>query len=123
MLIFFTYSYNNYNNMVFGIVPKIQNYVIYSRCWSPRILHWMKSDGGPFTIFFWCPWFKWGIVLANIKDFEIPAQNISIGQQIAISLTGFVWSRYATQIYPFGLNLFMVNFFMGCSGIYQLSRK
>ena len=109
--------------MVFGVVPKIQGYVVNRFNWSPHVRDWLKSDGGPFTVFFWCPFFKWGIVIANINDFKIPAKNISTGQQVAVSLTGFVWARYATQIYPFVWNLFSVNLFMGFSGIYQLYRK
>ena len=109
--------------MVLGVVPKIQKAVVNKYNWSPQMKNWLMSDGGPFTIFFWCPWFKWGIVIANIKDLEIPAQNISTGQQVAVSLTGFVWARYATQIYPFVWNLFSVNLFMGITGLYQLFRK
>lgn len=109
--------------MVFGVVPKIQTFVVNRVNWSPKVKTWLMSDGGPFTVFFWCPWFKWAIVFANVNDFKRPPQNVSAGQQAAVSLTGFVWARYATQIYPIGLNLFFVNLFMGASGLYQLFRK
>lgn len=106
-----------------GIVPKLQKFVVNTFPWPDRMRNYMLSDKGPFTIFFWCPWFKWGIVIANIKDLSVPAQNISLPQQTAVSLTGFVWCRYSTQIYPISLNLFAVNLFMGFTGLYQILRK
>jgi mitochondrial pyruvate carrier 2 len=109
--------------MAFGLVPKLQNYIVNRYSWPPAVKKYLESAGGPFTVFFWCPWMKWGIVIANIKDLEIPAQNISTGQQMATALTGLVWSRYATQIYPFNLNLLLVNSFMAITGFYQLYRK
>jgi mitochondrial pyruvate carrier 2 len=109
--------------MVGGFVPLLQKAVVNSYNWGPRARHFLLSPGGPFTIFFWCPWFKWGIVISNIRDLEIPAQNISMPQQTAVALTGIVWSRYATQIIPRTFNLLAVNLFMGVTGMYQIFRK
>jgi hypothetical protein len=38
-------------------------------------------------------------------------------------MTGVLWCRYSTQIVPINYNLFVVNFFMGCTAGYQLYRK
>ena len=91
--------------------------------WSPSARSLLLHPAGPFTIFFWAPTFKWLITIANIGDFKKPAENISANQQIAITATGFIWARYATQITPINYNLMIVNLFMGLSGIYQLYRK
>lgn len=41
----------------------------------------------------------------------------------AITATGIIWSRYATQITPVNYNLLAVNVFMAITGSYQLLRK
>ena len=48
---------------------------------------------------------------------------VSTNQNIALMVTGFIWSRYSTQIIPKNWGLFAVNFFVGCTGLYQLARK
>lgn len=42
---------------------------------------------------------------------------------MALSVTGLIWSRYATQITPVNYNLLSVNVFVAITGLYQLSRK
>lgn len=69
------------------------------------------------------PTFKWGITFANIADFSRPAETISTPQQCAVTATGVIWSRFATQITPVNYNLLTVNAFMAMTGMYQLSRK
>lgn len=69
------------------------------------------------------PTFKWGITFANIADFSRPAETISTPQQCAVTATGLIWSRFATQIVPVNYNLLTVNAFMAMTGMYQLSRK
>lgn len=69
------------------------------------------------------PTFKWGITFANIADFSRPADQISTPQQCAVTATGVIWSRFATQIVPVNYNLLTVNMFMAATGMYQLSRK
>ena len=48
---------------------------------------------------------------------------ISTNQQMAIALTGVIWTKYAMTITPVNYNLGIVNFFMGLSALYQLYRK
>ena len=59
-----------------------------------------QHPAGPKTIHFWAPTFKWGISIANIADFKRPAEQVSYPQQIAVTATGVIWSRFATQITP-----------------------
>ena len=108
--------------MALGIVSVIQNAVM-TLPWGTSARSLLLHPAGPFTIFFWAPTFKWLITIANIGDFSKPAENISANQQIAISATGVIWARYATQITPINYNLMIVNMFMGLSGLYQLYRK
>ena len=63
------------------------------------------------------------ITFSNIGDLERPAELVSTNQQIAICLTGVLWTRYSTQITPVNYNLMIVNIFMGASAAYQLYRK
>ena len=58
---------------------------------------------GPKTIHFWAPTFKWGISIANVADFKRPAEQVSYPQQVAVTATGVIWSRFATQITPVSL--------------------
>jgi hypothetical protein len=88
-----------------------------------RLLDFWNHPAGPKTIHFWAPTFKWGITFANIADFQRPAELISYPQQIAVTATGLIWSRFSTQITPVNYNLLAVNFFMAITGIYQLQRK
>lgn len=109
--------------MAFGIAPKLQTLILSSYSWSPRAVQLLTHPAGPFTIHFWCPLAKWGIVIANISDLKRPAENISTNQQLVVALSGLVWSRYSLVVTPKNISLFSVNFFMGLSGFYQLYRK
>ncbi|KAL0442997.1 UNVERIFIED_CONTAM: Mitochondrial pyruvate carrier 4 [Sesamum latifolium] len=82
-----------------------------------------NHPAGPKTIHFWAPTFKWGISIANFADFGKPPEKVSYPQQIAVTATGIIWSRYSTVITPKNWNLFSVNIVMAGTGIYQLSRK
>jgi len=75
------------------------------------------------TIHFWAPACKWVLVIAGIADLKRPAENISLPQSAALTATGFIWSRYATQITPVNYMLLSVNLFVGATGAYQLYRK
>lgn len=59
-----------------------------------------QHPAGPKTIHFWAPTFKWGISIANVADFKRPVEQVSYPQQIAVTATGIIWSRFATQITP-----------------------
>mmetsp|Transcript_13417 Transcript_13417/g.48826 ORF Transcript_13417/g.48826 Transcript_13417/m.48826 type:complete len:122 (-) Transcript_13417:2658-3023(-) len=88
-----------------------------------RALAFWNHPAGPKTIHFWAPTFKWGISFANIADMQKPPEKLSYPQQIAITATGLIWSRYSTQIVPVNYNLLSVNVFMAATGSYQLFRK
>ena len=63
----------------------------YNRTWCVQ---------GPKTIHFWAPTFKWAISIANLADLQRPPENVSYPQQIAVTATGLIWSRFSTQINP-----------------------
>ena len=48
---------------------------------------------------------------------------MSYPQQVAVTATGVIWSRFSTQIVPVNYNLLSVNLFMAFTGSYQLYRK
>jgi hypothetical protein len=75
------------------------------------------------TVFFWAPTMKWGLVVAGLSDMNRPPEKISVPQATALTGTGLIWSRYATQIIPYNLNLLVVNLFVAMTGGYQLYRK
>mmetsp|Transcript_27267 Transcript_27267/g.73691 ORF Transcript_27267/g.73691 Transcript_27267/m.73691 type:complete len:112 (+) Transcript_27267:118-453(+) len=88
-----------------------------------RVKDFINHPAGPRTIHFWAPTFKWGISIANIADLQRPPEKVSYPQQLAITATGLIWSRYSTQITPVNYNLLAVNVFMAITGSYQLFRK
>ncbi|CAI2384825.1 unnamed protein product [Moneuplotes crassus] len=90
---------------------------------SPRMKTLIDHPAGPLTIFFWCPFVKWMITFANIKDFKRPVENVSLNQQIAIFVTGAIWTRYCMVITPVNYSLMAVNATMGATGFYQICRK
>lgn len=75
------------------------------------------------VVFFWAPTFKWAITFSNIGDLSKPADKISTNQQMAILLTGVLWTRYSFVVVPVNYNLAIANVFMAASAAYQLSRK
>lgn len=60
--------------------------------------------------------------MAGISDLKRPASQLSLYQSSSLSLTGFIWARYSTQITPVNMSLFVVNFFLGCTGLVQATR-
>ncbi|KFK28802.1 hypothetical protein AALP_AA7G050100 [Arabis alpina] len=90
---------------------------------SSKLQALWNHPAGPKTIHFWAPTFKWGISIANIADFAKPPEKISYPQQIAVTCTGVIWSRYSMVITPKNWNLFSVNVAMAGTGMYQLVRK
>ncbi|KAK9784751.1 hypothetical protein WJX73_001460 [Symbiochloris irregularis] len=88
-----------------------------------KLKNFINHPAGPKTIHFWAPTFKWGISIANVADFSRPPDKISYPQQLAVTATGVIWSRFSTQITPANYNLLTVNAFMACTGMYQLYRK
>lgn len=65
---------------------------------------------------------KWCLVAAGLKDLNRPAEKLSVSQNTALTLTGFIWVRYSLVITPVNYSLAAVNFFVGLSGLTQLGR-
>ncbi|TIB30532.1 hypothetical protein E3P86_03487 [Wallemia ichthyophaga] len=82
----------------------------------------MNSAAGPKTVFFWAPLMKWALVAAGLKDFNKPADKLSLNQNLALAATGFIWVRYSLVIKPINYSLAAVNFGVGCTGLTQLAR-
>ncbi|MCJ1453065.1 hypothetical protein MMC28_003410 [Mycoblastus sanguinarius] len=74
------------------------------------------------TVHFWAPVMKWSIVLAGVSDFARPAESLSLTQNIALTATGVIWTRWCFVIRPQNMLLAAVNFFLGCVGVIQVSR-
>lgn len=81
-----------------------------------------NHPAGPKTVFFWAPAFKWGLVLAGLKDLQRPADQLSIGQCGSLAATGLIWSRYSLVIIPKNYSLFAVNVFVALTQCTQLYR-
>ena len=43
---------------------------------------------------------KWAIVLAGVSDFFRPAEKLSLTQNLAITATGMIWTRWCFIIKP-----------------------
>ncbi|CAF9911442.1 Mitochondrial pyruvate carrier 2 [Imshaugia aleurites] len=81
-----------------------------------------NSPVGVKTVHFWAPVMKWSIVLAGVSDFARPAESLSLTQNIALTATGVIWTRWCFVIKPRNLLLAAVNFFLGCVGVTQVTR-
>ncbi|KAK8193551.1 uncharacterized protein BKA78DRAFT_352151 [Phyllosticta capitalensis] len=92
----------------------------------------LHSPVGPKTVHFWAPVMKWGIVLAGVADFFRPAESLSLSQNMALTATGIIWTRWCLIIRPKNIlyvatiaraqALATVNFFLGCVGLIQSTR-
>eukprot|EP01017_Pseudomicrothorax_dubius_P048096 TRINITY_DN8701_c0_g2_i2.p1 TRINITY_DN8701_c0_g2~~TRINITY_DN8701_c0_g2_i2.p1 ORF type:complete len:124 (+),score=14.94 TRINITY_DN8701_c0_g2_i2:101-472(+) len=110
------------NLKMFGIVPRMQAYVLKYNL-PAGVKKFLAHPAGPFTIFFWCGAMKWGISATNIGDLRLPPENISIYTQCALMATGLIWTRYCFVITPVNVNLAAANFAMFLSASYQIYRK
>lgn len=81
-----------------------------------------NSPVGVKTVHFWAPVMKWSIVLAGVSDFARPAESLSLTQNVALTATGIIWTRWCFVIKPRNLLLAAVNFFLGCVGVTQVTR-
>jgi len=43
---------------------------------------------------------KWALVLAGISDFARPAEKLSVTQNVALTATGLIWTRWCLIIKP-----------------------
>lgn len=89
---------------------------------TSRFTQIINSEVGPKTVHFWAPVMKWALVFAGAKDMSRPVEKISGTQQIALTATGIIWTRWAMIIRPRNYLLASVNFFLGLVGGYQVSR-
>ncbi|KAG9411817.1 Mitochondrial pyruvate carrier 2 [Aphanomyces cochlioides] len=108
-----------------SIVPRIKQVVLSNDVIAKNtaLVNFLDHPAGPFTVHFWAPAFKWCISLANIADMSKNPDLLSTNQQLAVTLTGLIWSRYSLVITPKNWNLFSVNIFMAGTGLTQLYRK
>ncbi|KAL8909369.1 MAG: hypothetical protein Q9171_005057 [Xanthocarpia ochracea] len=65
---------------------------------------------------------KWALVLAGVSDFYRPPEKLSLVQNLALTATGAIWTRWCLIIKPRNILLAAVNFFLGCVGIIQVTR-
>ncbi|KAL9098062.1 MAG: hypothetical protein Q9163_006203 [Psora crenata] len=65
---------------------------------------------------------QWAVVLAGISDFARPAESLSLTQNLALTATGAIWTRWCLIIKPRNIFLAAVNFFLGCVGVTQVMR-
>ncbi len=83
----------------------------------------MTHAAGPLTVFFWAPASKWLFSVNNLKDIHKPVEKISLAQMGALTLTGFIWTRYSFVIIPLNYNLAAVNCCLGFSSAWHFYRK
>ncbi|KAA8893169.1 mitochondrial pyruvate carrier [Sphaerosporella brunnea] len=76
----------------------------------------------PRTVHFWAPVLKWGLVIAGISDFYRPVEDLSVNQNLALTATGLIWTRWCLIIKPKNYPLAAVNLFLGSVGAVQVSR-
>ncbi|KAL8870600.1 MAG: hypothetical protein Q9174_003394 [Haloplaca sp. 1 TL-2023] len=81
-----------------------------------------NSPVGVKTVHFWAPVMKWALVLAGISDFYRPPEKLSLTQNLALTATGAIWTRWCFIIKPRNILLAAVNFFLGCVGVTQVTR-
>ncbi|KAI8993628.1 mitochondrial pyruvate carrier [Pilobolus umbonatus] len=86
------------------------------------ITRFINSPAGPKTIHFWAPTMKWGLVLAGLGDLSIPAENLSVKQNMSLAVSGLIWTRYGFVITPKNYMVAAVNFSVFLTGLIQLTR-
>lgn len=86
----------------------------FKRFWS--------SETGPRTVHFWAPTLKWGLVFAGLSDMQRPVDKVSGTQNLSLLATALIWTRWSFVIKPRNLLLASVNFFLGLTAGYQITR-
>lgn len=51
---------------------------------------------------------QWAIVIAGISDFARPAEKLSLTQNVALTATGLIWTRWCFIIKPRNI-LYVIN--------------
>jgi mitochondrial pyruvate carrier 2 len=104
-------------------IPQLQRKIV-SQPWVPNMAKsFLNHPAGPFTIFFWAPLMKWALSIANIMDYRRPVEKVSVPQQVALMLTGVIWTRWSFVITPVNYSLAIVNAALAVTGGYHLTRK
>lgn len=65
---------------------------------------------------------KWALVIAGISDLARPAEKLSVTQNVALTATGLIWTRWCLIIKPRNVMLAAANFFLGVAGMVQCVR-
>ncbi|QLQ77855.1 hypothetical protein HG537_0A01020 [Torulaspora globosa] len=81
-----------------------------------------NSETGPRTVHFWAPTLKWGLVIAGLSDIHRPVEKVSGPQNLSLLATALIWTRWSFVIKPKNYLLASVNFFLGCTAGYHISR-
>lgn len=81
-----------------------------------------NSETGPKTVHFWAPTLKWSLVLAGLSDIKRPVEKVSGAQNLSLLATALIWTRWSFVIKPKNYLLASVNFFLGCTAGYHISR-
>lgn len=68
------------------------------------------------------PVMKWALVIAGISDLARPAEKLSVTQNVALTATGLIWTRWCLIIKPRNVMLAAANFFLGVAGMVQCVR-
>ena len=104
-------------------VPQLQRKICSSPLLPGQVKKLLAHPAGPFTIFFWAPMMKWGLSIANLIDYKRPVDKLSVPQQVALAITGVLWTRWSFVISPINYNLAIVNAALAGTGVYHLGRK
>lgn len=104
-------------------IPQLQRRIV-SQPWLPATAkNLLNHPAGPFTIFFWAPIMKWALSVANLMDYKRPVETVSVPQQLALTITGVIWTRWSFVISPVNYSLALVNAALATTGAYHLTRK
>lgn len=101
--------------------PSVQTRIVNAT--SGPVKSFLSHPAGPFSSMFWAPTAKWSLSVSNIMDYDRPVEKVSLAQQMALTATGFIWTRYSLVINPVNYNLFAVNGVLAITGSYHIFRK
>ncbi|EMR11443.1 hypothetical protein PNEG_00462 [Pneumocystis murina B123] len=87
-----------------------------------KFIYLLNHPSGLKTVHFWAPTMKWGLVLAGIGDLKRSSDKLSVSQNMALTLTGSIWTRWSMVIKPKNYLLATVNLFLAITGSVQLLR-
>lgn len=94
-----------------------------SSVFPKAINNFFGHPAGMLTIFFWAPTSKWALSANNIVDINKDLKTISLSQQLALTMSGLIWTRFSFVIYPVNVNLAIVNGVLAITSGYHVIRK